>query len=166
MRDHRICDGGVNPAFCTDQNSESNSKWKPGYNAVTRTNEGATMATKERPPIWIGHVTLETDDLDASETFMKQVGLRAIFRGDDVAVLELRGGTHIVLLPGDGNAGRDAAFDFMVEDVDRAHADMTAQGFPTTDIERGDIHDSFFVIEPGGNRIKVNSSHVPDHDAV
>lgn len=124
------------------------------------------MASKERPPIWIGHVTLETDDLDASETFMKQVGLRAVFRGDEVAVLELRGGTHIVLLPGDGNAGRDAGFDFMVEDVDRAHADMTAQGFPTTDIERGDIHDSFFVIEPGGNRIKVNSSHVPDHDAV
>jgi catechol-2,3-dioxygenase len=124
------------------------------------------MSKKERPPVWIGHVRLQTPMLEDTETFMKQIGLRPLFRGDDIAVMELRGGTHI-LLARDGSAGAtDAKFDFMVEDLDRTHAKFKNQGLNVTDIERGRIHDSFRVTEPGGNSIVVNSTHVPDHDAV
>lgn len=124
------------------------------------------MDRKQRPPVWVGHVTLRTPDLDASEAFMKDLGLRPMFRSDEVAVLELRGGTHLVLLPDASAAPEDAYFDLMVEDVDAARASFEARGIEVTAMERGEIHDSFRVTEPGGNRIVVNSTHVPDHDAV
>ena len=121
---------------------------------------------KERPPVWIGHISLRTRKLEESETFMTQLGLRPIARDDDFSILELRGGTHIILTR-DGEADpSDAGFDFMVEDIDATHADMSQKGFTVTEIERGRIHDSFHVTEPGGNRIVFNSTHVPDHDAV
>ena len=124
------------------------------------------MSSKQRPNIWIGHVTLATSVLRKSEAFMKQIGLRPIFANDEVAVLEFRGGTHIVLLA-DADAGDgDADFDLMVEDLSSTHARFERQGFHVTDIERGNVHDSFYVREPGGHRILVNSTHVPDHDAV
>ena len=118
-----------------------------------------------RPPVWVGHVTLHTTDLDASEAFLETIGMRKIFRGDTVAVLELRGGTHVVVLP-DGEVPERAGFDLMVEDLDATWADYEARGFAVSAIERGDIHDSFHVTEPGGNRIVVNSTHVPDHELV
>ncbi len=118
---------------------------------------------KTRPPVWIGHVALKTTDLDGSAGFMERIGLRLIFRGDEVVVLELRGGTHLVLQPGEAGS---ADFDFMVEDLDASHAAMAGSGFDVSEIERGRIHDTFRVTEPGGNVIRVNSTHVPDHGAV
>lgn len=118
---------------------------------------------KTRPPVWIGHVALNTPDLDASAVFMERIGLRPIFRGDEVVVLELRGGTHLVLQPGEAGT---AEFDFMVEDLDASHGAMAREGFIVSEIDRGKIHDTFRVTEPGGNVIRVNSTHVPDHDAV
>lgn len=121
------------------------------------------MATvDDRPPVWVGHVTLPTNRLDASETFMQKLGMRPVFRGDDVAVLELRGGTHLVLLKQDAAAEGDADFDLMVEEIDESHRDFAARGLEPTGITRGDIHDSFTVRDPGGMRITVNSSHVTD----
>ena len=124
------------------------------------------MSTKERPPVWIGHVSLQTPKLEATEAFMKRAGLRPIFRNDEIAVMELRGGTHLVVQADSSAAGADAEFDFMVEDIDATFAEFVKQGRDVTEIQRGRIHDSFRVTEPGGNRIVVNSTHVPDHDAV
>ena len=45
---------------------------------------------------------------------MTAIGLRPIFRSEEVSVLELRGGTHLVLLPDDAASPVDADFDFMV----------------------------------------------------
>jgi len=50
-----------------------------------------------RPPVWVGHVILETDRLEETAQFMRKIGLRPIVQRPDVAVLELRGGTHLVL---------------------------------------------------------------------
>jgi catechol 2,3-dioxygenase-like lactoylglutathione lyase family enzyme len=50
-----------------------------------------------RPPIWIGHVVLETDRLEASAQFMRTIGMRPVHQGPDVAIFELRGGTHLIL---------------------------------------------------------------------
>ena len=119
-----------------------------------------------RPPVWIGHVSLPTRDLDATERFMRAIGLRPIFRGEEISVMELRGGTHIVLRQDRSHDGAEAEFDFMVEEIDSSHAQVQALGIPVTALERGRIHDSFRVVEPGGNTIVFNSTHVPDHDAV
>ena len=55
------------------------------------------MSTDERPRLAVGHVSLEVEDIvDAYEFFVRH-GMRDIFKGDDFGVLELRGGTHLVL---------------------------------------------------------------------
>jgi len=124
------------------------------------------MTTEPRPPIWIGHVTLRTRALDESEAFLKQLGMRSIFRGDEAAVLELRGGTHLILI-GDQTAEPGLAeFDLMVDDIDAAYADYQARGFAVSEMRNGRIHNSFTLTEPGGHRIVVNSTHVRDNRAV
>ena len=48
----------------------------------------------------------------------------------------------------------------MVDDIDAAHSRFAELGFDPGDIERGKIHDSFEMREPGGTSILFNSSHV------
>ena len=54
----------------------------------------------ERPPLWIGHAVLRVSDVNRSADFWRDVGMREVERNPHVAVLELRGGTHLVLVPG------------------------------------------------------------------
>jgi len=113
-----------------------------------------------RPEVWVGHVTLPTPDLKATREFMVQLGMRPIAEGDGFAVLELRGGTHLVLLPSDGPASGSAYFDLMVDDLDATHARLRVLGFAPSDIRTDPIHRSFTVRAPSGHAITFNSSHV------
>lgn len=113
-----------------------------------------------RPSIWIGHVTLNTAQLDASHAFLTDLGMRSIFKGEDIAVLELRGGTHLVLRKKAEPISGEADFDLMVEDLEATHQNLEAQGFSPSPIARGRIHNSFWVTDPGGIQIRLNSSHV------
>lgn len=115
-----------------------------------------------RPPVWVGHVTLASCRLDESWDFMQKLGMRPIFRGDEVGVLELRGGTHLVLLPTEQPGSGPAPFDLMVEDLDATHAQLAELGLAPSAIERGDIHDSFTVRDPSGHDVVFNSTHVSD----
>jgi catechol 2,3-dioxygenase-like lactoylglutathione lyase family enzyme len=116
----------------------------------------------ERPGVWIGHVTLTTQDLPATRDFMLQLGMRPIAEGDDFAVLELRGGTHLVLLPSKELGSGTAYFDLMVDDLEATHKRLLALGFAPSEIESGRIHRSFSVLAPSGHTINFNSSHVSD----
>jgi hypothetical protein len=75
-------------------------------------------------------------------------------------VLELRGGTHLVLVPGAPPDTAEAPFDLMVEDLDATHGEWKARGLDPSPIERGRIHASFTLRDPDGYRVTVNSSHV------
>src|SRR5215204_102191 len=62
---------------------------------------GVGIAVVEgRPSVWIGHTVLTVGDVDRSADYWQRLGMREIERNEDVAVLELRGGTHLLLLPG------------------------------------------------------------------
>ena len=61
-----------------------------------------------RPAVWIGHTVLSVGDVDRSADFWRDLGMRELVRNSDVAVLELRGGTHLVLAPGDVAEPADA----------------------------------------------------------
>src|SRR5262249_8668270 len=74
-----------------------------------------------RPPVWIGHVVLETDRLEESAEFMRKLGMRPIVQRAEVTVLELRGGTHLVLIAKPEITSGDAPFDLMVEDLQENH---------------------------------------------
>ena len=114
-----------------------------------------------RPPVWIGHVVLETDRLEESAAFMKKIGLRSIVERPQVAVLELRGGTHLVLIAKPAITPGDAPFDLMVEDLHATHASFVSQGLDPTPIERlSREHEQFKLREPAGHVISILSNHV------
>ena len=113
-----------------------------------------------RPSVWIGHAVLTVGDVDRSADFWQLLGMREVERNEHVAVLELRGGTHLVLVPGTPAENADAPFDLMVEDVDATHAAWEARGLDLSPIEHGRIHAAFMMCDPDGYRVTVNSSHV------
>ena len=115
-----------------------------------------------RPEVWIGHVTLATPDIPGTRDFMLALGMRSIADGDDFAVLELRGGTHLLLLPADELASGAAYFDLMVDDLEATHQKLHSMGLAPSPIEKGRIHGSFTVSAPTGHTITFNSSHVSD----
>src|SRR3954470_4837097 len=120
-----------------------------------------TTGTDLRPPVAVGHVRIQVRDVGAAARWLETVGLRPIVTRDELAVLELRGGTHVVvrqvvLAPAPG-AG--PPFVLMVDDVDAAHRDYAEKGLSPSPIRRGRIHDSFDLPGPDGWIFTVNSSH-------
>ena len=115
----------------------------------------------QRPPVAIGHVRLNVSDVGAAARWLETVGLRPIVTMEDLAVLELRGGTHVVLRKSDGPPapGTIAPFDLMVDDIEAAHRDYAVKGLSPSEIRRGRIHDSFEVAGPSGWTFTINSSH-------
>ena len=123
----------------------------------------------QRPPIWVGHIHLATERLEESEVFMRAIGMRPIAKGEDYAVLELRGGTHLVLSQARAVAPGTAAFDLMVDDLEAARAEWAGRSMSQVDnamvryrIERGDEAE-FWVV---GGRYKTTEFRIiADGDA-
>ena len=117
--------------------------------------------TDQRPPVAVGHVRLNVTDVGSAARWLETVGLRPIVTRDELAVLELRGGTHVVVRHSEQPPapGTGAPFDLMVDDVDATHRDYTEKGLSPSEIRRGRIHDFFDVAGPDGWAFTVNSSH-------
>jgi hypothetical protein len=115
----------------------------------------------ERPPVAVGHIRLQVGDVGPAAEFFEAIGMRRIVRQKNFAVLELRGGTHLVLSETSKKirAGTAAPFDLMVDDVAATHAEFAALGFEPTPISSGSIHSSFHVATPDGYQLKITSSH-------
>ena len=115
----------------------------------------------QRPSVAVGHVRLNVSDVGAAARWLETVGLRPIVIREELAVLELRGGTHVVVRQAGGPPvpGTAAPFDLMVDDVDATHRDCAEKGLSPSPIRRGRIHDSFDVAGPDGWAFTVNSSH-------
>ena len=73
----------------------------------------------ERPPVWVGHVFLDTNQLEESVTFMRQIGMRPVESFENIAIFELRGGTHLVLQKNDSMTPGESSFDLMVDDIEK-----------------------------------------------
>lgn len=118
-------------------------------------------ADDHRPQVGVGHVTLETDRMEASAQFMRTIGMRPVFQGPEVSVFEMRGGTHLVLMLKGKIVPGDAAFDLMVDDLHATHQLFTSLGLAPTAIEARPAidHEVFCVREPAGHLITFFSSH-------
>jgi catechol 2,3-dioxygenase-like lactoylglutathione lyase family enzyme len=116
----------------------------------------------ERPPLWTGHLVLYGRDPNRSGQFYEKLGMRPIAIMDPFAVLEMRGGTHLVIRQDPEAKGGRAPFDLMVEDLDATREAWEAMGFSVSDVHKDerDIHRIFIVTDPDGNTIVVNDSHV------
>ena len=121
--------------------------------------------TDQRPSVAVGHVRLDVVDVGAAARWLEAVGLRPIVTRDELAVLELRGGTHVVVRQTDQppEPGAGAPFDLMVDDIDATHRNFAERGLSPSPIQRGRIHDSFEIAGPGGWTFTVNSSHASGH---
>ncbi len=115
------------------------------------------------PPIAIGHVTLRVSDVGLAAEFYRALGMRPILKREELAILELRGGTHLVLFRAKGKpkGGPVRVFDFMVEDIEAAHAAMGSAGITGTAIGEDHLagHLWFEVTDPDGHVLRVFSSH-------
>jgi catechol 2,3-dioxygenase-like lactoylglutathione lyase family enzyme len=119
-----------------------------------------TETMDPRPAVWTGHLVVSGTDLAASAKFYNDIGMREVALLDEVAIFELRGGTHLVVRKDAEAAGGPADWDLMVEDLAATHADWSAKGLDVSEIAQGPIHEAFTVTDPDGNTIEVNSSHV------
>src|SRR5260370_32514949 len=92
--------------------------------------------TDQRPPVAVGHVRLNVVDVGAAARWPETVGLRPIVTRGELAVLELPGGTHVVVRQADEPPalGTRAPFDLMVDDVDATHRDYAEKGLSPSPI--------------------------------
>jgi len=128
------------------------------------TSDSPVGAGDDRPALWVGHVVLATHDVIRAFAFYRDLGLRPVHEpraADGIAELELRGGTHLVLvLDADARTdGRGAPFDFMADDLDALHDAMQHDGVDVSAIAR-EGHASFTLRDPDGWVVTVNDSHV------
>ena len=122
----------------------------------------AAIAAREalRPTVWTGHLILYGTDAERSATFYEIVGMRRVAVMAPFAVMELRGGTHLVLRHAPPRrATREAPFDLMYDDVGAMRRRCQALGLRPTALKRGRIHDVFRFVGPGRHRFTVFSSH-------
>ena len=117
------------------------------------------MSEETRPDPAAGHLFLRAKGVEAASKRLVEVGVRAIVRKERFAVLELRGGTHIVGRELDAGGTYEAPFDLMYEDIEAAHERFAAAGFDVTEIAEGRIHRSFTATAPESFVIEVNDSH-------
>ena len=126
-------------------------------NTTLQHQNDSDAAADPRPRFAIGHVGLWADDVDAVADFYEGIGMRSVARMSGMAILELRGGTHIVVSGrGPASTGR---LDLMVDDVDETRALMAEAGANPSEITAGGVHRSFVATDPVGNELVVNSSH-------
>ncbi len=114
-----------------------------------------------RPPVAIGHVSIAVRDVAAAARWFAALGLREIAEGADYAVLELRGGTHLVVERAARRIkpGTEAPFDLMYDDIDEAHRRCRRLGVKASRVRATAIHRSFTVAGPEGYRVTITSSH-------
>ncbi len=120
--------------------------------------------TDKRPPVAVGHLSLHVKDVPTASAFMQVLGLRSVFEKDNFAVLELRGGTHLILNKSRKKIteGAVAPVDLMVDDLHAMRDYCKSKKLKPSKITTGSVHSSFYVPGPDGWSIKITSSHAGD----
>ena len=87
--------------------------------------------------------------------------MRMIHQTPTFCVLELRGGTHLVLRVAEDPipSRTKAPFDLMVDDVLATRRQYDEAGFKPSEIETGTVHRWFTVLGPDEYEITITSSH-------
>lgn len=115
------------------------------------------MPNDPRPRFSICHVGLTGTDPDRLGDFYASIGMRLVGKRGGMSILELRGGTHLVVTRGDPGGTR---LDLMVDDLDDIHALLDQLGANPSAIVPGSPHDTFTATDPEGNALLIESSHV------
>ena len=133
------------------------------------------------PAAALGHFVMKVANLGVSYQFYADLELRPIGIFPDVAIIELRGGTHILLFPENDEApfpltssrlGQRPAFfnehlDLLINGKTRAQLEAYRASLLNNGIAAGGIaqdsffgHDYFQLADPDGHGITVYTTHV------
>jgi catechol 2,3-dioxygenase-like lactoylglutathione lyase family enzyme len=120
----------------------------------------AGEAAASRPGVAVAHLALGVPDIEKAGGFFGMLGMRKLEERADFGLYELRGGTHLLLLPGEPAAkGTAAPFDLMVDDLDAEHTRLATAGLAPSAIEDRPFHRSFTLVTPSGHVLQVQTSH-------
>jgi catechol 2,3-dioxygenase-like lactoylglutathione lyase family enzyme len=132
------------------------------------------------PAAAFGHFVLKVNDISISYQFYTQLGLRPFGIYPDLAIIELRGGTHILLFNksdelefslSSSRLGQRGAFfnerlDLMIDGKSRSDLELyritlIEKGLSVDAIAQDQFfgHDYFQLTDPDGNGITVYTSH-------
>jgi catechol 2,3-dioxygenase-like lactoylglutathione lyase family enzyme len=135
------------------------------------------------PAVAFGHFVMMVDDINTSYQFYTKLGLRPCGILPDLAIIELRGGTHILLfskndeLPfsiSPSHLGQRGAFfserlDLMIDsksksDLELYRTTLMEKGLSVDAIAQDQFfgHDYFQLADPDGNGITVYTSHTEE----
>ena len=128
----------------------------------------------------VAHLVFKVADLRSSCDFYSNLGLPPFYIEEKVAIIELRGGTHLVLLSVDESAGEDVAesltgqfhkrfseqFDLMIkgkslDELKKYRLELISRGIPAGEIPDETFfgHYLFCIKDPDGNGITIYTSH-------
>lgn len=118
-------------------------------------------ASSSRPTVAVGHIILYASNIAASARFYEKIGCRPVYASDDMAILELRGGTHLMLFAGEPTGRDQPGFDLMVEDLAAYRERLAGAGIECTEVGRHEPsgHELFTCKDPDDYRIVIYSDH-------
>jgi catechol 2,3-dioxygenase-like lactoylglutathione lyase family enzyme len=140
-------------------------------------NEMKTVVDSE---LAVAHLVFKVADLKSSCQFYSKLGLPPFATDEKVAIIELRGGTHLLLLSVDEPAGEDIAesltgqfhkrfseqFDLMIEgkgldELKKYRSELISRGIAAGEIPDESFfgHYLFCIRDPDGNGITIYTSH-------
>lgn len=137
-------------------------------------------ANLAKPPVGVGHMSLTVADVELSHRFYTTLGLRLVGKGEGMSILELRGGTHLLLFQRGGPAAEaeldspfeqaaPGAIDLMIEgrtleELNAYRAMLIAGGVSPDPIadKRFFGHYVFKAMDPDGNEVTISTSHASD----
>jgi catechol 2,3-dioxygenase-like lactoylglutathione lyase family enzyme len=139
------------------------------------------MKTVVDSELAVAHLVVKVADLKRSCQFYSNLGIPPFAIDDTVALIELHGGTHLLLLEPDQLAGGDIAesvtgqfhkrfserFDLMIkgkglDDLKAYRSELISRGIAAGEIpdEKSFGHHLFCIKDPDGNGITIYTSHV------
>jgi catechol-2,3-dioxygenase len=140
-------------------------------------NEMKTVVDSE---LAVAHLVFKVADLKSSCQFYSNLGLPPFAIDEKVAIIELRGGTHLLLLEVDKLAGEGVAesltgqfherfseqFDLMIKgkglnELKKYRLDLISRGIAAGEISDETFfgHHLFCIKDPDGNGITIYTSH-------
>ena len=138
------------------------------------------MKTLVDSELAVAHLVLKVADLKSSCQFYSKLGLPPFATDDKVAIIEIRGGTHLLLLSVDEPAGEEIAesltgqfhkrfseqFDLMIEgkgldELKKYRLELLSRGIAAGEIPDETFfgHHLFCIKYPDGNGITIYTSH-------
>ena len=136
------------------------------------------MRTVGDPGLAVAHLVFKVADLKISCQFYSNLGLPpfAMIEDEHVAIVELRGGTHLLLLEGEADMAESVTgqfhkrlseqFDLMIEgkgldELKKYRSELISRGIAAGEIPDETFfgHYLFCIKDPDGNGITIYTSH-------